>query len=134
MKFQPASCIEVLDGRAWHCAHVTCLNAMCAVVNVSWDHGPSWVGFYLFYGLVMRCSTACLEPRIEIKLPFEDYSALKLMSVEHSVKASFEFWLKCISIILEKGSSENTFLMKILPSCVKLNEGNLQGVIFFFLQ
>lgn len=69
---------------------------------------------------------------MELKLSFDYSSALKLMSVEHGVKASFEVWLKCFSVKLEKGISETTFLMKILLSCAKLNEGNLQGVIFFF--
>lgn len=86
---------------------------------------------YLFYGLAVRCSTACLEPRTEIKLSFDYYSGLKLMSVQHSVKASFEFWLNCISIILVKGSGENTFLMKILLSCAKRRESS--GCTFFLI-
>lgn len=46
------------------------------------------------------------------------------MDVEYSVKAGFGFWLKYISIKLEKGGSENTLLIMILLSCTELNEGN----------
>lgn len=66
----------------------------------------------LFCGLVLSCfqcpgtmpaSTAYLEPRNELEPSFDCSSALKLMNVEGSVNARFEFCLKYISTKPERG-------------------------------
>lgn len=51
----------------------------------------------------MPASAAYLEPRIELEPSFDRSSALKLMNVEGSVNARFEFCLKYIPTKPERG-------------------------------
>ena len=74
----------------------------------------------------MPASTAYLEPRIELEPSFDRSLALKLMNVEGSVNARFEFCLKYISTKPERGVVKKTFMVVfLLFSCAEVNEGNL---------